>query len=250
MLRLSFVLFCWILISAAAGWSSEAKAAVPESFFKRKDVFFKAHVREGLFDYGAVTAQEKAALSSLLQAVGQADLKQASPAVKKAFYINAYNLLVVGAVVERYPLPSVKEVPGFFDQRTFAVAGERLTLNDLENKRLREPFQDPRIHFVLVCAARGCPPLIPGAYVPETLEKQLSEQTRRAFDDASFVRVVQPKKQVLVSEIFNWYAPDFPAGPKGVISFLNTYRSAPVPAGFQVGYYPYDWALNDTRRNR
>ena len=39
-----------------------------------------------------------------------------SAAERKAFYLNAYNLMVIGAVVEQYPLTSVMKVPGFFDK--------------------------------------------------------------------------------------------------------------------------------------
>ena len=39
-----------------------------------------------------------------------------------------------------------------------------MTLNDLENERLRKPYNDPRIHFALVCAAKGCPGLSREAY--------------------------------------------------------------------------------------
>lgn len=224
-------------------------ASPPSAFFADTDAFLKKVVQDGLVDYGAA-ARNKAALNRLLQTVGTADLNDANLSEKKAFYINAYNLLVIGAVLEKYPLPSVKEVPGFFEGRKFAVAGERLTLNELENQKLREPYQDPRIHFVLVCAAKGCPSLRAGAYLPTSLDQQLTEQTRLALNDPAFVRVNPGEKQVLVSEIFKWYAADFPAGPQGLISFLNTYRSSPVPAGFRSGFYSYDWALNDFRRGK
>lgn len=241
-----FSLLLFLLLALPALKLQAKTLTLPPSFFEKTDAFLKKHVREGMVDYAAA-ARDQEALKGLLQMVGTADQKGASASEKKAFFINAYNLLVVGAVLERYPLPSVKEVPGFFDKRTFAVAGERLTLNDLENKKLREPYQDPRIHFVLVCAAKGCPPLRAGAFLPASVDQQLTEQTRLALNDPAFVRVNQNKKQVQVSEIFKWYAADFPAGSQGLISFLNTYRSAPVKENFSIGHYSYDWTLNDVR---
>lgn len=241
-----FSLILFLLLALPALKLQAKTLTLPPSFFEKTDAFFKRHVREGMVDYAAAS-RDLETLKGLLQMVSTADLKGASANEKKAFYINAYNLLVMGAVLEKYPLPSVKEVPGFFDKQTFAVAGERLTLNDLENKKLREPYQDPRIHFVLVCAAKGCPPLRAGAFMPASVEQQLTEQTRLALNNPAFVRVNQNKKQVQVSEIFKWYAADFPAGPKGLVSFLNNYRSVPVPGGFSVGHYPYDWTLNDIR---
>lgn len=241
--------FIFLLLLTFLPASLAKAAAPPEAFFAQADAYFRAQVREGLFDYRKAS-RDQAPLRLLLQAIATADLKGASADEKKAFYLNAYNLLVVRAVLDRYPLGSVKEVPGFFDERRFAVAGERLTLNELENQKLREPYGDPRVHFALVCGARGCPPLPPGAYLPASLDRQLTERTRQAFNDPSFVRVNPGKKQVLLSEIFKWYASDFPAGAKGLITFLNTYRSAPVPTNFHPGYYPYDWSLNEVRSGK
>ncbi len=47
-----------------------------------------------------------------------------------AFYLNAYNAIVLGAVVERWPgISSVLKVKGFFDRLKYPVAGRKLTLN-------------------------------------------------------------------------------------------------------------------------
>ena len=238
------LLLLFLSLTGASGFSGPVFAgALPDTFFEQADSFFQTHVRDGLVDYGAL-AKNPAGLRSLLQTVGSADLKDAPAAGKKAFYINAYNLLVIGAVMDHYPLQSVKDVPGFFDERTFAVAGERLTLNELENRKLRKPFKDPLLHFVLVCAAKGCPALIPAAYRPDALDQQLTVQTRRAMNDPSFTQVNSAQKQVLVSEIFKWYGQDFPSSPQGVLSFINSYRTAKIPGDYQIKYYPYDWSLN------
>jgi hypothetical protein len=244
-----FIFWCCLALAFAGGCLRTYAGAPPAAFFSKTDAYFSTHVQDGLFDYQGA-ARDKETLRSLLQTVGTADLKGASADEKKAFYINAYNLLVVGAVLDRYPLKSVKEVTGFFDEQKFGVAGERLTLNELENQKLRQPYDDPRVHFVLVCAAKGCPPLLAGAYLPATLDRQLTEQTRQALSNPAFIRVNAAKKQVQVSEIFKWYAQDFPAQSAGVVSFLNSFRHAKVPGSYQVAYYPYDWALNDARQKK
>jgi hypothetical protein len=198
----------------------------------------------GNVDYAAIKKQP-AELNSLLQTVRSFDTKAASAAERKAFYLNAYNVVVIGAVVERYPLASVMKVPGFFDKLQFTVAGEQTTLNDLETNKLRKPYNDPRIHFALVCAAKGCPQLSREAYSAATLDAQLTAQAKRVLTNPNFIRPDAGAKKVLVSEIFKWYADDFKATGKSTIAYLNQYREAqPIPATYALDYYAYDWTLN------
>lgn len=67
--------------------------------------------------------------------------------------------------------------------------------------------EEARFHFVLVCAAIGCSPIVTKAYRPETLEKQLQEQTVKAMNSPDFVKV--EKDKVLLSELMKWYEKDF-----------------------------------------
>ena len=191
--------------------------------------------------------KENDKLDRLVRQVAAYDLSGASPSEKKAFYINAYNLLVLKQVMEHYPLKSVMDIPGFFDRQKYKVAGEELTLNELENKKLRGPFKDARIHFALVCAAKSCPPLLNKAYTPQQVENQLETQTRLTLKDPSFIRVLPQQRQVQFSEIFKWYEPDFLAEAESILSYINKYRVKPVPQQYKQGYYTYDWSLNEVK---
>jgi len=173
------------------------------------------------------------------------DLSSVDSLSQIAFYINAYNLSVIHLVNEHFPLSSVKEVSGFFESKKLKIAGQTLTLNQLEKKMLIDPTQDNRLHFVLVCGAKGCPPLIDRAYFPETLDAQMEEQTKLALNDPEFIKVEEEGK-VGLSQIFNWYATDFGTSKKNVLSFINTYRENKIPESNSVYYYEYDWSLNSS----
>ena len=63
-----------------------------------------------------------------------------------AFWINAYNAVVMWQVVERYPLDSVRDVGtlwglvgGFFKQE-YPIAGGDMSADDIEHATLREKF--------------------------------------------------------------------------------------------------------------
>jgi hypothetical protein len=153
---------------------------------------------------------------------------------RKAYLINAYNLLVINEALEHYPLKSVLDVSGFFDGKKQQVGGRSLTLNQLEKDLLLKNFPDARLHFVLVCGALGCPPITSFAYQPATLESQLDQQTRKALNNASFIRVSEGGQSVGLSQIFSWYANDFGGSKANVLSFINKYRKSPIPADAKV----------------
>ncbi|GAA4438127.1 hypothetical protein GCM10023188_33110 [Pontibacter saemangeumensis] len=222
-------------------------AARDVSFYTAVTRFLQEHVQEGQLNYKALQ-KDQGQLQRLVQQLAVYNLENAPASERKAFYLNAYNLLVLHQVLAHYPLKSVKDVPGFFDERQFRVAGEMLTLNQLEKQKLMAPYRDARVHFALVCAARSCPPLLNEAYAPGKVEEQLEAQTKRALQDDGFIKVQPKGKKVLVSELFKWYREDFLRHAPSVPAYINRYRSHPLPAGYTLGYYPYNWALNDTGR--
>jgi hypothetical protein len=209
------------------------------TFFTDANTFLAKYVTGGRVDYTAIQS-EPSALEALVLAIGSANLAEASKDTRIAFYINAYNLLTIKNVVDNLPIKSPLDVKGFFDAKKFTVAGESLTLNELENKKLRP---DPRVHFALVCAAKGCPKIISEAYMPDKVQAQLTAQTKKALNDAEFLRVDNAAKKVLISQIFDWYKDDFLKSNASIREFINRYRAA-IPADYTIDFYTYDWSLN------
>ncbi len=211
------------------------------SIFKDIDHFLQKTVSNGRVDYQALSTNSSE-LKGLIDALENIDLSQASDAESKALYINAYNLHVINQIVQSYPLQSVQEVDGFFNRTKIVVAGETMTLNELETQKLIKEYQDPRFHFVLVCGALGCPPITNFAYTPDQLDAQMTGQTKKALNDESFIQV--SSDQVELSELFSWYATDFGGNKKSILSFINAYRENPLSENTKIGYYNYDWSLN------
>lgn len=210
-------------------------------FFDEADALFGKVVSNGKVDYQALK-NDPSQLDAILSIAKNITVSKSRPEEYQAFWINAYNLSVLKGVIDNYPLRSPLDKNGFFDRITYDLAGERITLNDIENKKLRAQFDDPRFHFVLVCGAKGCPPIIARSYSPGNLEKLLQQQTIKALNDSSFIRVSEGK--LALSEIFKWYKEDFVKGGSTEIEFLNKYRREKVPEQLEISYYSYDWRLN------
>ncbi|MEL7532838.1 MAG: hypothetical protein AAFN10_16080, partial [Bacteroidota bacterium] len=74
------------------------------AFFTATDELLKKHVTaDGRVDYESIQKDE--AFATLVQQVAQIDPADWTEAEQKAFYINAYNLLVINAALEEYPIP-------------------------------------------------------------------------------------------------------------------------------------------------
>lgn len=218
-------------------------------FETNADSFFKNYVNNGGVNYLALKTNPKP-INNLIGSVAKMDLNELGTNEKKAFLINAYNLIVIHQVVQNYPTKSVMDVAGFFKETQYTVAGKKASLNDIENSMIRPVYKDARVHFVLVCGAVSCPPIINSAYKASTLDKQLNEQTRKAMNNPDFIQVNDTKKEVNISEIFNWYKSDFVGEHKNVLEYINAYRSKAIPAEYKQGSYTYNWQLNENNEDK
>jgi len=179
-----------------------------------------------------------------------------------AFYLNAYNAIVVYQVLLRYPVRTIRDIPTAF-ARPFPVGHENLSLHGLR-ARLRG-FGDPRVHAALVPAAASAPRL--RVYTAAGLQGELEAQMREFLADRRIgLRPMPDGKGVILNPIFRTYAGDFitPEAMPGVAHLLRAYTS---PCGVlralrpyappelqplmerpeaRVAFLTYDWDLNDT----
>jgi hypothetical protein len=167
-----------------------------------------------------------------------------------AYWINAYNAFTIKLILRHYPVKSIKDI-GFplqipfvnsvFDRRFIRIGNEKLDLNFIEHQVLREKFQEPRIHFAIVCASVSCPQLRNEAYVADKIEEQLQEQAIDFLKDPLRNRIGENSAEV--SKIFSWFSGDFTR--KGdLVDFLNQYLANPLPADAEIKYLDYNWQLN------
>ncbi len=169
---------------------------------------------------------------------------------RKAALINAYNALVVRWILGNYPVESIWKTANPFREPRHTVDGRIVSLDQIENE-LRE-LGDPRVHAVLVCAARSCPPLRREAYRAGRLDEQMDDNTRIWLANAELNKFDTSRLKAEVSSIFHWFAADFQRNGGTVREFLA--RFAPPPAqpmlreGVVIRYKTYQWGLNDTGR--
>jgi len=213
-----------------------------DTFFAKADGFFKTYVDNGKVAYSEIH-NNQSNLNELMKIAEAISVSKDDTNTYQAFWINAYNLSVIKGIIDNYPTKSPLDNAGFFDKTAYNLAGKNITLNDIEHKLLRAQFNDARFHFVLVCGAVGCPPLINKAYFPNTLNGQLETQTKKAIN-GSFLKVNTKKKRIQASQIMQWYKEDFTKNGKSEIDFINIYRAEKLEGKYKLSYFPYDWTLN------
>jgi hypothetical protein len=172
---------------------------------------------------------------------------------KLAYWINAYNALVLHAFSREYPekkdrLKGLLGKAQFFYRIKHQVGGRQRSLDDIETNTIRK-FDDARIHFAIVCASASCPWLAREPYTPANLESMLEAETRRYFSQSRNFKFDEARREVWLPEIFKWFKQDFGSNEAEVLRFVARYRTAEasklMSGGWKIRYFPYDWSPND-----
>ncbi|HXH50388.1 MAG TPA: DUF547 domain-containing protein [Terriglobia bacterium] len=201
-----------------------------------------------LVDYARLKQQDWKKLREFVASLGQRGLEELSPDEKKALLLNAYNSMTMEWIVENYPVESIWGTQMPFKARRFLLAGESVSLDDIES-RLRE-MNDPRIHAALVCAARSCPPLRREAYTAANIDEQLNSNVHEWLANSALNQFYPDRRLANVSPIFKWYGKDFDEYPGGLRGFLLKFGPPAATeklrdGKFAIRFATYHWGLND-----
>ena len=208
----------------------------------------------GRVDYNGIAGDE--AFREYMVSLENAKPDALSRDGQLAFWINAYNAVTIDKVIKWKPKKSVREtfVPGvwtgtkFFTSREHTVAGQRLSQDDIEHEILRKRFKDPRIHFAIVCASSGCPPLPQVAYTADNVQARLEEETRMYLHSERGIQIDYVENTMMLSKLFDWFAGDFESKSGSVTNFIKPYLDEKAMAFLdrmpKMSYIAYDWSLN------
>src|SRR6266576_4102409 len=179
-----------------------------------------------------------------------------------AYWINVYNVNTVATILENYPVASIRDIStdpiirlNVFKKERVPAEGTIISLDTIENEKIREAFHDPRIHFAINCAAKSCPPIRTEAYDGANVAAQLNDQVRR-FVSAN-IRLGRDGDKLVVhtTKIMDWFSKDFDNWGGGRLAFLRRFVTPDkqrmidqANGNVDFEYDDYDWALNDWKR--
>lgn len=235
------------IVQLSESYTNDSDAAFDHSAF---DQLLQTHVdADGWVDYAGLKAVE-AKLDAILRDIQLADIETLGRDERLAFLLNSYNAFTLKLIVENYPIDSIKEIAGAdrWDAIRWKLAGQTVSLNQIEHELIRPHFVEPRIHFALVCAAVGCPPLRNEAYSGRKLEDQLADQSRYVHAHDTWFRHDRAANKIYLTRLYNWYESDFVQAAGSVIEFIrkNSSQLADDDAP-EISWLDYDWALNDIK---
>lgn len=212
-------------------------------FFDQVNEFFKDNVTlDGKVKYAAFK-KSPGELMYILNNIEKLKLDKEEKDTKIAFWINAYNLLVIRNVIENYPLKSVKFVTGFFEKK-FQIADNEYSLNEIE-ELLSILMKDPGLHFVLANGTNGGNRLLNSAYLPETVMYQVSYQLKTSINKSGFIKVDKDTKSVELPLIFETHKSDFVTQYYNQIDFLNVFLDKKIDNKSAINFTKFDWSLNE-----
>jgi hypothetical protein len=211
--------------------------------------------------YGDVSAVDRQVLGRYVEDMSRVPVRTLNPAEQFAYWINLYNALTVKAVLDHYPVSSIREISlggsflptfvtggsGPWQAKLIQVEGEAVALDDIEHRILRPLLKDNRIHYTVNCASIGCPTLLPAPFTAANLRVMLDRAARLYVNHP---RAARPEAGGLtVSSIYQWYKEDFGGSWQGVLAhlrqFANSTTSQMLASFATVSADSYDWRLND-----
>ena len=205
-----------LLLAAFAVPSAQESAPVPRQ--SALDQLLDLYVRDGFVYYRALKA-DRAKLDGYVSQMAGENIARFSRDEQVAFWLNAYNALVLRTVIDRYPIQghaqaypskSIRQIPGAFESVQHRVAGRTLTLDEIEKKVLPEIQRSarvsrprPRRGGKRAAAQRGV--------LPARLDTQLSEMAAECTTPAGVRADGSQRQQGAVSAIFSWREKEFSA---------------------------------------
>lgn len=274
--RVTLRVWAWAAIAAVAAASAypraqsegDVVAAARDGFDRTLDQY----VREGLVYYRALQA-ERAQLDRFVVAIAAVSLTAVPRDDRLAFWLNAYNALVLQTVIDRYPSGSrsalyppgsIRQIPGAFERVEHRVAGQLLTLDQIERIEL-SGFGDPRVYFALGRGAVGGGRLRSAAFTGDDVDRQLSAVAAECLRRAQCAQIDRAGNQVLASSVFSWRSAAFIASyasdadhlfmnrspiEQAVLAYIDPHllaaeREFLMRNGFELRFAPFDWELND-----
>jgi Protein of unknown function, DUF547 len=259
-----------VLVAAASlGVASSLATPASAGAFDHStfDALLRKHVALGLVDYDGFKGPDfKAYLASL----DKADPAALDDKERLAWWINAYNAYTIELINKHKERDSIRNINkslgiikgyGPWKEQLVKAGGKVYHLDNVEHDIIRKQWNEPRIHFALVCAAMGCPPLRSEAYTGIRLEDQLQDQAVEFLvRSPAKNRVDVATGTVHGSPIYVKYYPEDFGGAKdkdwtpATLAALGKYLASFHPAGatrqlllsgtFKLVETEYDWTLN------
>lgn len=210
-----------------------------------------------LVDY-AKLKKERVNLDQYISDLSLIDPKKLSKAEQFPYWVNLYNAATVQLIVDNYPVKSIRKITdGFFssgpwDRKWIKVAGNTISLNNIEHGILRPIWEDNRIHYAVNCASIGCPNLGKTAMTSDNKEAVLDDLATDFINHPRGIKIDIENQKIQYSSIFHWYKVDFDDSFSNLVTHWMKYAKEPLATELAAlikidgvnEKHAYNWDLN------
>ena len=209
---------------------------------------------DGWVDYAGFKADSEA-LDNYITSLAEAPINELGRNHRLATLINAYNAFTIRLILDHQPLNSINDISKEkrWDAKRWKLGSNTYSLTQIEHERIRPHFKEPRIHFAVVCAAVGCPPLRSEAYAADRLDQQLQEQAQYVHDHKTWFQFTDGEEAIVkLTKLYQWYSGDFTQAADTELKYaaqyskeLKSYLDDEENSAPKQEWLKYDWSLND-----
>ena len=240
-----------------AGLASAASSGAETFDHSAFDGLLRKHVVQGMVDYDAFKGPD---FKAYLAALDKADPAKLDSKERLAYWINVYNAYTIELINKHDERNSIRNInktlgvaaKGPWHEKLVKAGGKVYHLDNVEHDIIRKEWKEPRIHFALVCAAMGCPPLRSEAYTGAKLEEQLADQSKKFLTETPAKNRVDVKTGTVHGSMIyvKYYKEDFGGTDASVGKYLaGFYPEGPEKQLLSSGKFKlvetdYDWTLN------
>ena len=269
----AFVTLCIVRLRCSSSPTPAAQESLADSARRKTfDQLLDLYVRNGDVYYRALKA-ERAKLDGFVNLQATTAVDKLSRDEQLAFWLNAYNALVLKTVIDHYPIAgksseypakSIRQISGAFERLPHRVAGRTLTLDQIEQTVLAG-FQDPRVFFALGRGAVGSGRLRSEAFAPARSRSSSPRPPRSASRAPSASTSIAKPARSTPARSSRGARRSSPrptptrrrrrsraaarsnarSSPTSCRTCCRARRSSSTKNTFQLVYMPFDWTLND-----
>jgi len=216
------------------------------------DALLRKYVSDsGMVDYKAWAdaREDRARLRNYLEQFAPEPEVEAAGDERIASLINAYNAYTIRFILRHYPTKSIRLLDSEFTGDRYELGGKKVSAEDIELVMLREAI-GWKMHSVVVCAARSCPPLLNRAYRADDWERKMRERYRVWLRDPDLNAYYPEADRVAISKVFKWHDVDFEGEGKPPIANVlarfgpEKHRGFLRQGDYDIDYMDYHWGLN------
>ena len=206
--------------------SYETKPDGPSVDHSTFNELLQKHVdANGWVDYDGFKSDSET-LDTYISSLDEVPLMELGRDQHLATLINAYNAFTIRLILDHQPLESINDIPKEkrWDAKRWKLGGETVSLNQIEHELIRPNFKEARIHFAVVCAAVGCPPLRKEVYAADQLDQQLEAQAQYVHDHKTWFEFSGGEEaMVKLTKLYKWYGGDFSQVAESELKYAAQY---------------------------